>query len=341
MKRIPLVRKVVLQPAFAFLQNEGIPLGPHLCRAKLSPPSPNSSDSLIPLHQLCIFLNSFSRAEGIHDLGFRIAGYQGIGSLGIYGKIVMQSFTLHEFVQHSIRLIKSYNSGLQIWTEKHGQTIKYCQMYDHSLPSAMTTEIVQLGLANALAHASLATSATFAPNRIQIPTDPLDLASHFKELKDAPVDFNRPYLSIWFDQRLLSCPLSAQVSRLAALGFNNDERNKFLSSAPATKFMEQLEQVVLTLLGSSALNLQSVSSIIGCSPRTVQRRLAEEDLDFGQLLQSIRFRTAQKLLHDPTMPLAEIAKRLSYADSANFSRAFRRWTGMAPKEFSNMHFREE
>ena len=101
--------------------------------------------------------------------------------------------------------------------------------------------------------------------------------------------------------------------------------------------MVQLEQVIESVLDQPAVNLQLTASIIGTSPRTLQRRLTEQDQSFSRLLQAVRFRTAQRLLCDRAMLLAEIARRLGYADSANFIRAFKRWTGVGPNEFRKLH----
>lgn len=86
MEPIPLVRKVALAPALDYLATEGIPVGRHLRRAKLSPVEPATCEQLIPLHQLCEFLRSVSRAEGLDGLGFHIAGQHGVESLGTYGR---------------------------------------------------------------------------------------------------------------------------------------------------------------------------------------------------------------------------------------------------------------
>ena len=83
------------------------------------------------------------------------------------------------------------------------------------------------------------------------------------------------------------------------------------------------------------------AAIIGMSPRTLQRQLAEEERSFSRLLQSVRFRVAQRLLRDSSMPLTEIASRLSYADLPNFIRAFKRWTGVGPNEFRKLHYDDE
>ena len=46
-----------------------------------------------------------------------------------------------------------------------------------------------------------------------------------------------------------------------------------------------------------------------------------------------RFELALVLMRDPAIPLTEVALELGYSDSANFTRAFRRWTGLPPRRY--------
>ena len=67
-------------------------------RTKLLAPTPETLESLTPLHQLRGFLDSVARAEDMHDLGFHIAGQLGIESLGSYGQAAAKAFTFHESI---------------------------------------------------------------------------------------------------------------------------------------------------------------------------------------------------------------------------------------------------
>jgi AraC-like DNA-binding protein len=71
------------------------------------------------------------------------------------------------------------------------------------------------------------------------------------------------------------------------------------------------------------------------SPRTLRRRLHEQGSSYQQLLEDARHRDALQLLQHPGLEIRDIAARLGYTDPANFTRAFRHWTGHAPS-----HYRE-
>ena len=337
MKPIPLVRKAALAPAVSYLAGEGVPVNRYLRRAKLMAPTPETLESLMPLHQVCEFLSSVAREQGLDDLGFRIAGQLGIESLGSFGRLITKAFTFHESIQISREFISTYNSGLQIWIELHSDQVKYCQKLVGYLPQNRTREIVHLGLANALAVTREACGTDWRPTRLELATDPIDVGAYVPEFGNIPVSFNQPHTSLWFEQTWLSKPLPAFDSSSCLLTDAN-ERASFVATGPATDPIGQLEQVIDSTLGYPEMDLQLVAAIVGTSPRTLQRHLSQHGASFSHSLQAVRFRTAQRLLRDPKMPLKEIAKRLGYTDLANFIRAFKRWTGVGPNEFRRLHY---
>jgi AraC-like DNA-binding protein len=73
--------------------------------------------------------------------------------------------------------------------------------------------------------------------------------------------------------------------------------------------------------------------VAGVSIRTFQRWLATSNLTYSRLVEQVRFEKAMLLLAEPRLPLLEIAFELGYTELANFSRAFRRWTGVSPLRF--------
>ena len=67
--------------------------------------------------------------------------------------------------------------------------------------------------------------------------------------------------------------------------------------------------------------------------RTMQRHLAACGVTFKGLLNEYRQFTAIEFLQNGDKSITDIAFTLGYSDSAHFTRAFRRWTGMNPRKF--------
>ena len=67
--------------------------------------------------------------------------------------------------------------------------------------------------------------------------------------------------------------------------------------------------------------------------RSLQRRLGDEHTTFKQLLDDTRRELALQYIRDPSVTITEMTYLLGYSEPANFSRAFKRWTGVTPGEF--------
>ncbi len=81
--------------------------------------------------------------------------------------------------------------------------------------------------------------------------------------------------------------------------------------------------------------LEEVADQLHLSSRTLKRRLALYQTTWSQLVESVRKRRAALLLEDPRCRIEQVAELLGYADMANFTRAFKRWTGQTPTAFRN------
>ena len=69
------------------------------------------------------------------------------------------------------------------------------------------------------------------------------------------------------------------------------------------------------------------------TPRTFRRRLQEQGSGYRLLLEEARRRDSCRLLAQPEPDIRRISELLGYADPANFTRAFRQWTGCTPSEW--------
>ena len=56
---------------------------------------------------------------------------------------------------------------------------------------------------------------------------------------------------------------------------------------------------------------------------------------FSELMNSIRVEEAKKLLEDPALRVGDVAEQVGFVDMANFSRVFKKVTGISANEFRN------
>jgi AraC-like DNA-binding protein len=97
----------------------------------------------------------------------------------------------------------------------------------------------------------------------------------------------------------------------------------------------EVRGVVSALLPAGHPSLQVVATRLGVSPRTLQRRLAENDLTYSQLVHQARVTKACHGLAQQDLHISEIARETGFLTPSSFSRAFQCWMGTSPREFRN------
>jgi len=97
-----------------------------------------------------------------------------------------------------------------------------------------------------------------------------------------------------------------------------------------------LRQELGRALPSGAVSVRFAAGLCGVSVRTLQRQLARAGVTYSDLLEDLRRDLALRLVRDPTRKVIDVGHELGYDDPAHFSRAFRRWTGTAPRTYREL-----
>ena len=83
----------------------------------------------------------------------------------------------------------------------------------------------------------------------------------------------------------------------------------------------------------SRVSLMQVAQEMGCSPRTLQRQLADYQYSYQVLLDAVREQLGCRYLKEGGLTFVEIAMLLGYSEQSAFSRAFKSWTGKTPRQY--------
>jgi AraC-like DNA-binding protein len=102
---------------------------------------------------------------------------------------------------------------------------------------------------------------------------------------------------------------------------------------------EGSEDLVARVCGALSQNLERLPSLdsvaegLCISGRTLKRKLQAQGTSFQSLVDEVRQRQALALLGHDGLTVQDIATTLGYLDPANFTRAFRRWSGCTPSDY--------
>ncbi|MEK9767235.1 MAG: helix-turn-helix domain-containing protein, partial [Thalassolituus sp.] len=80
----------------------------------------------------------------------------------------------------------------------------------------------------------------------------------------------------------------------------------------------------------------AVADLLAVTPRTLQRRLTDEETSFRELLNALRLKLAKKYLKQAEYSLEDITFLLGFKDVGVFYRSFKSWTDQTPGEYRAM-----
>jgi AraC-like DNA-binding protein len=80
-------------------------------------------------------------------------------------------------------------------------------------------------------------------------------------------------------------------------------------------------------------DMEDAARKLGMSSRSLRRRLREEGASWNQITDEALGAVAKQMLDDPTSSVKETAYALGFSDPTSLYRAFKRWTGMTPKQY--------
>ena len=87
------------------------------------------------------------------------------------------------------------------------------------------------------------------------------------------------------------------------------------------------------------LTLTDVAEKVYVSHWHLSKLLNSTGKSFSDVLNEIRIENAKELMEDSSLHIADISDRVGFADTAHFSRVFKKYTGMSANEYRNRFLR--
>jgi AraC-like DNA-binding protein len=299
--------------------------GAYLEKFHLSPDQFDDPDALVPLRPFHEFVYSLGRAEGIDHLGLRIARSVSLAGLGKVGERLLRVRNVFRYLDLGCRIAPTITTNQRFWLQFEGPRARFCHAeVDNARPTDMYLFVLELTIETLRS----VVGERWVPSEVTLPSAPAPgLAAISEGFTNVRAEPARPYASFTFPRHFLARPMRrpgrADVAR-RPLGFASPTPRDFGESA-----LRLAESLVL----DGFADLPTAADASGLTRRTFQRRLAECGTDFSHLVRDARISLSERWLRETERPITDIAHRLGYADSANFTRAFRRVNGLSPSAY--------
>lgn len=274
-----------------------------------------------------------SERAGARDaLGLTIGARSRLSALGPVGLMMQSSPTVGEALQVLAGHYRAHDGGAVIAMEVEGRTATLS--YKVVVPGVSALpQIYSLVLAMGTSYMRTMLGDAWRAREMLLPfARPADVSA-LRKAFEAPLRFDADVAGLVFPAAELAAPLATADTFLYTMMLERLQQIEALATADLTDRVRHLLASMIYIEGWSA---SMVAARLGVSLRTLNRRLAYAGTTFKMLREEACRDAACQLLASTNKPTGEIAAILQYSDQSAFTRAFRRWQGVAPAQWRAM-----
>lgn len=259
------------------------------------------------------------------DFGMRLGRKQGIEILGPVALLIRHSETVAHALDRVSRYLYFCAPLDTAWLTRGSRSAEFTfgiarrqiayrdQMVEKSLSIAMDAFRLMLG-------------EGFVPLRVTFQHRRISASERYNDVFGCPVQFGSDVNSIHLPSGALNEPIRGRDAMVLSLA-----ENYLAQTGPTFSLSHHVEEMIHRLLNLNRATLVEVAHEMAVHPRVLQRRLAESDTSFEEILDDVRRALAWQL-STTRMQISQIAEKLGYSEQSSYARACRRWYGVSPRQ---------
>jgi AraC-like DNA-binding protein len=286
-------------------------------------------DNTVPYAILGLLLRRCAEITHCPHFGLVAGQYLNASSLGTVGFLARSAPDARTALTMLSRYFRFHNPNatVDVLEEESHVTLRFTLLFPRL---EGREEIIDGAIATGFNTMRRLCGPDWKPTEVRLARDrPRDVAP-YREFFGPSVRFNADESAVIFSRHWLDAANPAADPMLHLL---MQKRIRELEMNSGESIPGQVRRMLPPLVRARMASIGSVANLIGLSARTLNRRLAAEHTSFMQLREEALHAAACQLLESTRLPANEIADRLGYANPSAFTRAFNRWSGMAPAEW--------
>lgn len=270
--------------------------------------------------------------EGDPALGLRIGVGCAPGAYGMVEQLARAAPTLRDSIACYERYGPLIQEAAEIELVEQGPLALIGYRYHEPQPRAVTDFVLSYSLMTMRRH--VAGGIEVEELRLAMPepcyreayTDLLGVRARF----DAPLD------AVVIRREDLGRPMrEARPPVYAAL--EAKVRRAYERLVQSGAFAPRVRGCLRAQLATGRTGLEETARRLHVSTATLRRRLTDEGTSHREILDSLRAEAARHEVLAPHFSPNEIARRLGFSHPNGFYKAFKRWTGLSPREYRARH----
>ncbi|EAT13571.1 AraC family transcriptional regulator [Bermanella marisrubri] len=326
--------KIAVQPVRALInyaERHGLKRSQLLEQGSLSESQLNDSRLLIDVMRFEALMHFVSGQICDEHLGFHLGQQFEPDRWGILGLIALTCPNVMAALDAQYRFQSlSGNMGAPMLSADESKSIlQWVPAYDcsHNVSEMIIAGLVSLTRV-------LINQPDYSPIKVTFTHSVAGNVAEYSEYFGCPVEFSSQSNSLEIDNGLLQSPLRHGDGETYQILMQHAK--SLLTQQSFSSPLEVIKDFLLKTLPDHVPDIEEVAEYMGMSVRSTQRKLSEFGTSYSQVLDGIRKELAMTYLKQTQNPMIFISERLGFSEQSAFQRAFKRWTGVTPKQFRTM-----
>jgi AraC-like DNA-binding protein len=329
------VSVTVLSQMFLYLTYLKVDIDAFLISLGIDPPSVKSPDARIPVETYLLIQDQ--AAEYIHDpyFGLHMGEFFEAGSWSILGYMLMNCKNLAEAAEKSGRYSRVIGNLIEAKAQFRFNKFKAIYFTPPHAPK-MSRHCFEAAFSSAVHMMRTLTGVQLGPLEVTfIYPEPASTAEYAR-IFCCPVRFGQKENTMTMDMSIGNTPVL--MANPGLLEYFEKYAQDFLAEMDRkNELTRSVTKIILARLDDENLSIDKVAKEMSMSVRSLQNHLESEGVIFSDLLKDIRERLAQKYLRE-NYSVEQITYLLGFSEPSVFRKAFKKWSGVTPREFRESSF---
>jgi AraC-like DNA-binding protein len=327
---LPSAAGGITRLAYARARAAGIELEPLLKKAGLTERQVEDRRARLKVQDQIRFLNLAADALRDDFLGFHLAQDFDLREVGLLYYVLASSEVLRDALQRAERYSVIANEGISV---KYREGKDIAITFDYvGVPRHSDRHQIEFWIATLVRTCRQLTNQRLLPIRVKVAHRRSEDSSEFDKFLGRRAMFAADVDEVAFPESAKHLPVIGADPHLNELLSAYCEEALSRRRTSHGTLQSRVENLIVPLLPHGEARAAEVARRLGMSQRTLARRLSLEGLTFAGIVDNLRSDLATRYLSDADLSVSQVAWLLGYRELSAFTHAFKRRTGMTPRE---------
>ena len=288
-----------------------------------------------PMDAALTIMMAAADQTGDPDLGLHMAEHGDFKRMGVYGYLLCNARTLGEFFELVARYFNIlFSTGM--FTFQRGEAVSRVE-YRHVTPVTLPPrQDIEWALGSLICFVRNLVGAQWHPVSVHLNYEAPADSSELQRLFGEHLLFSARANLFEIENGLLDLTINDSDPKLLEVMKGSAEQ-LMSDLAHNDSFYHRVRLLTMQGIAEKGFGEQVLARRLGTSASTLKRKLAKLQLTFRIVREDTIETLAKRSLEETALPISTIALNLGYSEHAAFNHAFKRMTGLTPRDYRDQN----